>query len=106
VLLADDPYEINTIHCFMLQIDKEREGDQIDRSLLRSVIDMFYEVGMGEKDFEVQMLEDTVDYYKSKATIWIESQSCPNYMLKVSQFVFMPWEMETGGSQHLHVDTC
>jgi hypothetical protein len=27
-------------------------------------------------------------------------------MLKVSQFVFMPWEMETGGSQHLHVDTC
>lgn len=72
----------------MLQIDKEREGEQIDRSLLKNVLDIFVEIGMGEmalyeSDFEAHMLEDTADYYKSKATIWIESDSCPDYMLKV-----------------------
>lgn len=77
----------------MLQIDKEREGEQIDRSLLKNVLDIFVEIGMGEMeryqhDFEVQMLDDTADYYKSKATIWIESDSCPDYMLKASLSVF------------------
>ncbi|KAK7284680.1 hypothetical protein RJT34_19430 [Clitoria ternatea] len=68
-------------------IDKEREGEQIDRSLLKNVLDIFVEIGMGEmdryeQDFEVQMLEDTADYYKSKATNWIEIDSCPDYMRK------------------------
>ncbi|CAK8544281.1 unnamed protein product [Lathyrus sativus] len=68
-------------------IDKEREGEQIDRSLLKNVLDIFVEIGLGEmdryeQDFEVQMLEDTANYYRSKATIWIESDSCPDYMLK------------------------
>lgn len=74
---------------FMSQIDKEREGEQIDRSLLKNVLDIFVEIGMGEmdqyeQDFEAQMLDDTADYYKSKATNWIESDSCPDYMLKAS----------------------
>jgi len=73
----------------MLQIDKEREGEQIDRSLLKNVLDIFVEIGMGEmdqyeQDFEVHMLEDTADYYKSKAANWIEIDSCPDYMLKAS----------------------
>ncbi|KAK7379173.1 hypothetical protein VNO80_04626 [Phaseolus coccineus] len=68
-------------------IDKEREGEQIDRSLLKNAIDVFVEIGFGEtdqyqQDFEVRLLEDTVDYYKSKATDWIEIHSCPDYMLK------------------------
>ncbi|PNY13197.1 cullin-1-like protein [Trifolium pratense] len=55
----------------MLQIDKEREGEQIDRSLLKNVLDIFVEIGMGnmvhyKNDFEVQMLENTADYYKKR----------------------------------------
>ncbi|XP_061369357.1 cullin-1-like [Gastrolobium bilobum] len=68
-------------------IDKEREGEQIDKSLLKNILDIFVEIGMGEmelyeKDFELQMLEDTANYYKSKAINWIEVDSCPDYMLK------------------------
>ena len=29
------------------QIDKEREGEQIDRALLKNVIDIFVEIGLG-----------------------------------------------------------
>ncbi|XP_039005744.1 cullin-1-like isoform X1 [Hibiscus syriacus] len=43
-------------------IDKEREGDQIDRALLKNVLDIFVEIGMGH-----------IDRYED---------SCPEYMLK------------------------
>lgn len=71
------------------QIDKEREGEQIDRALLKNVIDIFVEIGMGqmelyEQDFEAQMLEDSGAYYRRKASTWISKDSCPEYMLKAS----------------------
>ncbi|KAE8686122.1 Cullin-1 [Hibiscus syriacus] len=69
------------------QIDKEREGEQIDRALLKNVLDIFVEIGMGqmdryEDDFERAMLQDTGAYYSRKASSWIEEDSCPDYMLK------------------------
>ncbi|EXB40823.1 hypothetical protein L484_009068 [Morus notabilis] len=68
-------------------IDKEREGEQIDRALLKNVIDIFVEIGMGQmdsyvEDFEALMLEDTGAYYSRKASNWILEDSCPDYMLK------------------------
>ncbi|XP_022770975.1 cullin-1-like isoform X1 [Durio zibethinus] len=68
-------------------IDKEREGEQIDRALLKNVLDIFVEIGMGqmdcyEDDFEADMLEDTGAYYSRKASSWIAVDSCPDYMLK------------------------
>ncbi|GLT32633.1 hypothetical protein SLA2020_072860 [Shorea laevis] len=68
-------------------INKEREGEQIDRELLKNVLGIFVEIGMGsmecyENDFEEPMLIDTVRYYSHKATSWILEDSCPDYMLK------------------------
>lgn len=68
-------------------IDQEREGEQIDRALLKNILDIFVEIGMGqmecyEQDFEVPMLTDTAGYYSRKASNWIEEDSCPDYMLK------------------------
>ena len=73
---------------FLDQIDQEREGEQIDRALLKNVLDIFVEIGMGqmeeyEKDFEDDMLKDSADYYSRKASNWIIEDSCPDYMLKV-----------------------
>ena len=58
-------------------IDKEREGDQIDRALLKNVLDIFIEVGMNtmdayEGDFEVALLNETGEFYKRKAAAWIQ----------------------------------
>lgn len=70
------------------QIDQEREGEQIDRALLKNVLDIFVEIGMGqmeryERDFEDALLKDTSAYYSRKASSWILEDSCPDYMLKV-----------------------
>ncbi|CAA0834817.1 Cullin-1 [Striga hermonthica] len=71
-------------------IDQEREGEQIDRALLKNVLDIFVEIGMGqmdyyEKDFEEALLNDTAAYYSRKASTWILDDSCPDYMLKAEE---------------------
>ncbi|XP_030508757.2 cullin-1 [Cannabis sativa] len=71
-------------------IDKEREGEQIDRALLKNVLDIFVEIGMGhmesyELDFEGPMLLDSGAYYSRKASYWILEDSCPDYMLKAEE---------------------
>ncbi|KAJ0601856.1 putative cullin protein, neddylation [Helianthus annuus] len=71
-------------------IDQEREGEQIDRALLKNVLDIFVEIGMGqmefyENDFELSMLKDTAAYYSRKASNWILEDSCPDYMLKAEE---------------------
>ncbi|KAK4847817.1 hypothetical protein QYF36_006218 [Acer negundo] len=68
-------------------VDKEREGEQIDRSLLKNVLDIYVEIGMGqmdnyEQDFEAHLLQDTGAYYSRKASNWILEDTCPDYMLK------------------------
>ncbi|KAH9683396.1 Cullin-1 [Citrus sinensis] len=76
--------------CFRDLIDQEREGEQIDRALLKNVLDIFVEIGMGqmdyyENDFETAMLKDTAAYYSRKASNWILEDSCPDYMLKAEE---------------------
>ncbi|CAI9099712.1 OLC1v1036572C1 [Oldenlandia corymbosa var. corymbosa] len=74
-------------------IEKERDGDQIDPSLLKNVLDMFVQTGMdkmncyNEEDFEALMLKDTASYYSRKASKWILEDSCPDYMLKAEAFL-------------------
>ena len=52
-------------------VEKEREGEQIDRALLKNVLDIFIAVGMGqmdayEHDFEEHLLNETAAYYRRK----------------------------------------
>ncbi|KAJ9547630.1 hypothetical protein OSB04_020173 [Centaurea solstitialis] len=68
-------------------IDQEREGEQIDRALLKNVLDIYVEIGMGQmdyyvNDFETAMLADSAAYYSRKASNWIVEDCCPDYMLK------------------------
>ncbi|KAI9122751.1 hypothetical protein K1719_005640 [Acacia pycnantha] len=71
-------------------IDQEREGEQIDRALLKNVLDIFVEIGMGQmdcydNDFEAAMLKDTASYYCQKASNWIIEHSCLDYKLKAAE---------------------
>ncbi|GAB2265217.1 hypothetical protein Dimus_000285 [Dionaea muscipula] len=71
-------------------IDQEREGEQIDGALLKNVLDIFVEIGMGrmkyyENDFEADMLKDTAAYYSRKVSNWILEDSCPDYMLRAEE---------------------
>jgi len=71
-------------------IEKEREGELIDRALVKNILGIFIEVGMGgmdtyERDFEDHLLTETGGFYKRKAAEWIDQDSCPDYMLKAEE---------------------
>ena len=66
-------FQLSLDKLLLNQIDQEREGEQIDRALLKNVLDIFVEIGMGqmdhyENDFEAAMLKDTAAYYSRKAS--------------------------------------
>jgi cullin 1 len=88
-------------------VESEREGEQVDFGLLRDVLSIFQEVGMGsmeayEKDFEEPLLRDTGAYYRRKAAAWIEEDSTPDYLAKAEECL----RAEEGRvNSYLHVDT-
>ncbi|CAL5413156.1 unnamed protein product [Camellia sinensis] len=87
---SDDEDDEESDEELYVKIDQEREGEQIDRALLKNVLDIFVEIGMGqmdhyETDFEADMLKDTAAYYSRKASNWILEDSCPDYMLKAEE---------------------
>jgi cullin 1 len=92
-------------------IDKEREGEQIDRALVKSIVSIFVQMGSDpnseplqayELDFETPMLNVTAAHYKRQAAVWIEEESCPNYLVLAEGCL----DMEKDRVQHyLHPST-
>ncbi|KAI3883553.1 hypothetical protein MKW92_044360 [Papaver armeniacum] len=73
-------------------INQEREGDDVDRTMLKHAINMFVHMGKESdrlrpyvNDFETAFLADTADYYTRKASLWIQEDSCPEYMIKAEE---------------------
>jgi cullin 1 len=68
-------------------ISREREGEQIYKSLLKHVVYSFVEIGMDyyKNHFEKAMFEDTATYYTRKAALWILEDSSLEYILKVEE---------------------
>ncbi|EOA34107.1 hypothetical protein CARUB_v10021606mg [Capsella rubella] len=71
-------------------IHKEREGEEIDREVVEDVLEVYVENGMGtmeryEEDFERVMLQETVSYYSSKASMWMKEYSSSDYLLKCDE---------------------
>lgn len=70
------------------QIDREREGEQIDQALVKNILAIYVEIGMNSLkyytgDFEEAMLKDSAAFYSQKASNWITTKSYEDYMLKV-----------------------
>ncbi|XP_049411170.1 cullin-1-like [Solanum stenotomum] len=95
------------INAVIMLIEKEREGEQIDRALLKNVLGIFAEIGRGEmgyyvSDFGDAMLRDTAAYYSRKASSWIVEDSYSDYMLKEEECLKKEKDRV---SHYLHVST-
>ncbi|VVA89806.1 unnamed protein product [Arabis nemorensis] len=88
-------------------IHRDREGEQIDREILKNALAVYVENVNGkmknyEEDFETFMLQDTLAYYSRKASSWIQDDSCPEYMLKSEECLKKERERAT---HYLHSKT-
>jgi len=70
-------------------VRRERECEQVDKQLIKSVIDIFVEMGGSRAsletyatDFEEMLLSTTADYYSRESAKWAGNDSFPEYMRK------------------------
>ncbi|KAI3902489.1 hypothetical protein MKW92_033954, partial [Papaver armeniacum] len=74
-------------------INQEREGGEIDQTLVKNVLQIFVDLGNEDdgkqnmeyyiNDFETAFLEDTADYYTRKASNWTKE----DYPVKPQEFL-------------------
>ncbi|CAN6183699.1 unnamed protein product [Urochloa humidicola] len=89
-------------------IDQDREGQIVDRTLVKNVLNIYTELGtqhkteLYKKDFEDAFVQGTIDYYSKKAQTWIVEDTCPEYMLKAEECLQKEKERVT---HYLHSST-
>jgi cullin 3 len=74
----------------LANIQRERSGEVIARSLMKNVTQMLVDLGIGnravyEEDFERQFLEASSLFYRVESQNFIAENSCSDYMKKVEQ---------------------
>jgi cullin 1 len=97
------PLKLNVTACIMSEIERERDGNCIDRYLIKSVYFMFSEVcelkqqlpqeqQQQEQQPYYEYVEDlllisTHEYYSSKSAIWISNYDIPGFLKKVQDIL-------------------
>mmetsp|Transcript_1513 Transcript_1513/g.2861 ORF Transcript_1513/g.2861 Transcript_1513/m.2861 type:complete len:727 (-) Transcript_1513:547-2727(-) len=71
-------------------INEEREGEIIDKTLVKSIVELYESMGMGgleayTADLESPLLDSTRDYYVKKRESWIVVDSTPDYLIKAER---------------------
>lgn len=82
-------YEVmkaDTTQAILSLINDEREGKIIDKTLVKSIVELYENMGMGTldsytSDLENPLLESTREYYARKREEWI-NDSTPDYLIK------------------------
>ena len=82
--------KLRTAALNMLQ--KERDGETIDRSLLKNVLGIFAEMGMGKLDvytreWEEPFLAATAQFYRRTSAQWAAEESFPQFMEKADRCI-------------------
>jgi len=77
-------------------IQRERDGIEQDRDLLRDSILVYVELGnklkkvelqIYKEDFHKTLVAQTKQYYKQKSRFWLDQQSCPEYLIQAEKCV-------------------
>lgn len=72
------------------EINRERDGQQVDRGIIKKCVEVYERSGEGnldlyQIDFDKPLLHATKTYYKEKAVQWIATDNVPTYLDKVEQ---------------------
>mmetsp|Transcript_130355 Transcript_130355/g.325183 ORF Transcript_130355/g.325183 Transcript_130355/m.325183 type:complete len:754 (+) Transcript_130355:103-2364(+) len=77
----------DTRNALLRVINLERQGEHIDQDLVKGVIEMFIDLGLGNPnvyntEFEESFLPATSDYFVRQASGWLMEDSFPEYLRK------------------------
>jgi cullin 3 len=71
-------------------IELERNGELIDRGLIKSILRMLVDLGVHantvyEDDFECYFLERTLEFYRAEAQATLDTTTCPEYLVQAEK---------------------
>ncbi|XP_004704475.2 cullin-4A isoform X1 [Echinops telfairi] len=84
-IISDKMVQSKTIDGILLLIERERNGEAVDRSLLRSLLSMLSDLQVYKDSFEVKFLEETNCLYAAEGQRLMQEREVPEYLNHVSK---------------------
>ncbi|XP_069603296.1 cullin-4B [Ranitomeya imitator] len=84
-ITSDQKVQNKTIDGILLLIERERNGEAIDRSLLRSLLSMLSDLQIYQDSFEHRFLEETNRLYAAEGQRLMQEREVPEYLHHVNK---------------------
>ncbi|XP_035525452.1 cullin-4B isoform X1 [Morone saxatilis] len=84
-IISDLKVQSKTIDGILLLIERERNGEAIDRSLLRSLLNMLSDLQIYQDSFEQRFLEETNRLYAAEGQRLMQEREVPEYLHHVNK---------------------
>ncbi|XP_059323103.1 cullin-4A isoform X2 [Ammospiza nelsoni] len=84
-IINDKQVQTKTIDGILLLIEQERNGEAVDRSLLRSLLSMLSDLQVYKKSFEQRFLEETNCLYAAEGQRLMQEREVPEYLHHVNK---------------------
>uniref|UniRef100_A0A3Q2QV53 Cullin-4B n=1 Tax=Fundulus heteroclitus TaxID=8078 RepID=A0A3Q2QV53_FUNHE len=84
-IISDQKVQSKTIDGILLLIERERNGEAIDRSLLRSLLSMLSDLQIYQDSFEQRFLEETNRLYAAEGQRLMQEREVPEYLHHVNK---------------------
>lgn len=84
-IISDVKVQSKTIDGILLLIERERNGEAIDRSLLRSLLSMLSDLQIYQDSFEQRFLEETNRLYAAEGQRLMQEREVPEYLHHVNK---------------------
>ncbi|XP_054510662.1 cullin-4A isoform X3 [Agelaius phoeniceus] len=84
-IISDKQVQTKTIDGILLLIERERNGEAVDRSLLRSLLSMLSDLQVYKESFEQRFLEETNCLYAAEGQRLMQEREVPEYLHHVNK---------------------
>ncbi|XP_023656318.1 cullin-4B isoform X1 [Paramormyrops kingsleyae] len=84
-IISDQKVQNKTIDGILLLIERERSGEAVDRSLLRSLLSMLSDLQIYQDSFEQRFLEETNRLYAAEGQRLMQEREVPEYLHHVNK---------------------
>ncbi|XP_048827558.1 cullin-4A [Brienomyrus brachyistius] len=84
-IVSDHAVQSRTVDGILEQIERERNGETIDRSLLRSLLSMLSDLQVYKDSFEQKFLMDSNRLYAAEGQRLMQEREVPDYLHHVSR---------------------
>ncbi|CAI9179030.1 unnamed protein product [Rangifer tarandus platyrhynchus] len=84
-IISDKMVQTKTIDGILLLVERERSGEAVDRSLLRSLLGMLSDLQVYKDSFELKFLEETNCLYAAEGQRLMQEREVPEYLDHVSK---------------------